>query len=80
MWKSAERIDGVDMTCVDLPQKIISNSLRVHHLLPSHPHSPQIPGSYLCRMQDGDLKYRVAFSSPTVRDLKVCVGGVIILT
>ena len=27
-----------------------------------------VPGGYLCRQQDGDLKYMVAFSSPRVSD------------
>ncbi len=26
-----------------------------------------VPGGYLCRLQDGDLKYMVAFASPEVR-------------
>ena len=27
----------------------------------------QIPGGYLCRLQDGDLKYMVCFASAKVR-------------
>jgi hypothetical protein len=35
----------------------------------------QIPGSYLCRMQDGDLKYMVSFSASAVSGIKEAKEG-----
>ena len=40
--------------------------IQTDHKKSNHSHCAQIPGSYLVRQQDGDLKYIVAFSSSEV--------------